>query len=269
MALEFKNIAIGFLDGLGRFLIRFFEETGRLINLFITTMRLMVKPPFRLNLLSKQMEFVGVQSTFIVALTGTFTGMVFALQSSYAFKLLNAEGMIAPAVGLSLTRELAPVLTGLMVTGRVGSAMAAELGTMRVTEQIDALFAMAIDPIKYLVVPRVIAGIIMVPLLTILFNFVGNVGSYIVGVGILGLNSERYINDIVYMVDLPDLYHGVIKAGFFGLLITLIGCSRGFYSAGGAEGVGRAATQAVVIASVLILVSDYFLTSVLVRIGFD
>ncbi len=267
--MEVKGLAISILDAVGRFSTRFFEETGRLIVLLIATIRQMVKPPFRLKLLFKQLEFVGVQSTFIVALTGLFTGMVFALQSSYAFKLLNAEGMIAPAVGLSLTRELAPVLTGLMVTGRVGSAMAAELGTMRVTEQIDALFAMAVDPIRYLVVPRVIAGIIMLPLLTVLFNFVGNVGSYFVGVTVLGLNAERYISDIIYMVDLPDLYHGLIKSGFFGLLITLIGCSRGFYTAGGAEGVGRAATQAVVLASVLILVSDYFMTSVLVKIGFD
>lgn len=267
--MEVKGLTVNILTAVGRTLPRFFEEAGKLIILLIKTMGLMVRPPFRLKLLFKQMEFVGVQSTFIVALTGTFTGMVFALQSSYAFKLLNAEALIAPAVGLSLTRELAPVLTGLMVTGRVGSAMAAELGTMRVTEQIDALFTMAVDPIKYLVVPRVLAGIIMVPLLAVLFNFVGNLGSYFVGVTMLELNPERYISDIIYMVDLQDLYHGLIKAGFFGLLITLIGCSRGFYTTGGAEGVGRAATQAVVLSSVLILVSDYFLTSVLVRIGFD
>jgi len=241
----------------------FAEELGGIVYLFIETLVWMVRPPFRLTVILKQMEFIGVQSGFIVFLTGIFTGMVFALQTSYAFRLFAAENLVGPSVALALSRELAPVLTGLMVTGRAGSAIAAELGTMKVTEQIDALYSMAISPVQYLVFPRVISAVIMVPLLAVLFQFVGFWGSYFVGVYLLDLNSYRFIQDTVYALELKDVYTGLVKAAFFGLTIAVVGCYKGFYAEGGAEGVGKAATHSVVISSVTILVSDYFLTALM------
>jgi len=164
---------------------------------------------------------------------------------------------------LSMTRELGPVLTALMVNGRAGSAMAAELGTMRVTEQIDALYVMATNPIKYLIVPRIIAGIVMLPVLTIVSDFLGILGGYFVGVILLNINSGMFVANILEYLDLDDIFHGLTKSAFFGLILTHIGCYEGFYTKGGAEGVGKATTQAVVISSVLILISDYFLTSIM------
>jgi phospholipid/cholesterol/gamma-HCH transport system permease protein len=171
--------------------------------------------------------------------------------------------MVGTAVALSMTRELGPVLTALMVTARAGSAMAAELGTMRVTEQIDALYVMAANPVKHLIVPRVIAGVIMVPFLTVVSDFVGIVGGYVVGVELLEINSGSFVRNIIRHLDMDDIYNGLIKAAFFGLILSLIGCYKGFNTRGGAEGVGRATTEAVVLASVSILVSDYFLTAIM------
>lgn len=171
--------------------------------------------------------------------------------------------MVGSTVALSMTRELGPVLTSLMVTARAGSAMAAELGSMRVTEQIDALSVMAANPIKHLIVPRVIASVLMVPLLTVIANFVGIAGSYFVGVELLNINQGDFINNIYKMLELNDIYNGLVKAAFFGLVLSVIGCYKGFNTTGGAEGVGRATTQAVVISSITILVSDYFLTAIM------
>jgi phospholipid/cholesterol/gamma-HCH transport system permease protein len=162
-----------------------------------------------------------------------------------------------------MTRELGPVLTALMVTARAGSAMAAELGTMRVTEQIDALSVMATNPVKHLIVPRVIAGVLMVPVLTIVADFVGILGGYFVGVPILGINSGIFVKNITRLVDLGDIYNGLIKAAVFGLILSLVGCYKGFNTSGGAEGVGKATTEAVVLASISILISDYFLTAIM------
>jgi phospholipid/cholesterol/gamma-HCH transport system permease protein len=209
------------------------------------------------------MEFVGVKSIFVVVLTGTFTGMVMALQAYHGFRLFSAEGMVGSTVALGMTRELGPVLTSLMVTARAGSAMAAELGTMRVTEQIDALSVMAANPVKHLIVPRVIAGILMLPLLTAVADFVGILGGYFVGVGLLNINEGIFIKNITKLVDLNDIFNGLIKAAFFGFILSLVGCYKGFNTRGGAEGVGRATTEAVVLASVSILISDYFLTAVM------
>lgn len=226
-----------------------------------------LRPPYRLRLAFQQMEFVGFQSLSIVMITGLFTGAVFALQSNVAFSMFGAEGLVGATVGLSLSRELSPVLTSLMVTGRAGSAMAAELGTMRVTEQIDALDAMGVDPVHYLVTPRLVAGTLMMPALTMVFNLLGIFGAWLVGVQLLHIPEGSFLWRIDWYVDPEDIIGGLIKAAFFGFVMSAIGCSRGFFAHGGAHGVGRATTQAVVAASVTILVVDYFLTTWLVAHG--
>ncbi len=219
--------------------------------------------PFRLALVLKQMEFVGVRSIWVVLITGGFTGMVLALQTYYGFRRFSSESLVGTTVALSMTRELGPVLTGLMVTGRAGSAIAAELGTMRVTEQIDALTVMALNPIKYLVVPRVLASLLMLPILTAIADFTGILGGYFVGVKLLGINEGVFIARIVKYLELEDIYNGLAKAACFGIILSVISCYKGFYTRGGAEGVGRATTEAVVISSITILISDYVLTSLM------
>jgi phospholipid/cholesterol/gamma-HCH transport system permease protein len=250
-------------DRLGRSMISGVEEMGKILLLFFSVVAWMFRPPFKARNIIKQMEFVGVKSIFVVVLTGTFTGMVMALQGYHGFHMFSAESLVGSTVALGMTRELGPVLTALMVTARAGSAMAAELGTMRVTEQIDALYVMAANPVKHLIVPRVIAGVLMLPLLTVVSDFVGILGGYFVGVHLLHINEGVFLKNITKMVDLNDLYNGLIKAACFGLILSLIGCYKGFNTRGGAEGVGRATTEAVVFASITILISDYFLTAIM------
>ncbi|MDO9529519.1 MAG: ABC transporter permease [Syntrophales bacterium] len=251
------------IDNLGRAVLQNVEEMGKLLLLFISVLSWMIRPPLKLRNIFKQMEFVGVKSIFVVVLTGTFTGMVLALQGYHGFRMFSAESLVGSTVALGMTRELGPVLTSLMVTARAGSAMAAELGTMRVTEQIDALSVMATNPVKHLIVPRVIAGVIMVPVLTIVSDFVGILGGYFVGVVLLNINSGIFVKNITRYVGLDDIYNGLIKAAVFGLILSLVGCYKGFNTSGGAEGVGKATTEAVVLASITILVSDYFLTAIM------
>jgi len=251
------------VDNFGRSVLKNIEEMGKILLLFLSVLSWMFRPPMKLRLIFKQMEFVGVKSIFVVILTGTFTGMVMALQGYYGFRMFSAESLVGSTVALGMTRELGPVLTSLMVTARAGSAMAAELGTMRVTEQIDALYVMASNPVKHLIVPRVIAGVIMVPILTIVSDFVGVIGGYFVGVVILDINAGTFVKNITRYVELDDIYNGLIKAAVFGLILSLVGCYKGFNTTGGAEGVGRATTEAVVLASISILVSDYFLTAIM------
>jgi len=257
------NRVSGVFDRLGRAVLENIEEMGKILLLFISVLAWMFRPPLKLRNIFKQMEFVGVKSIFVVVLTGTFTGMVMALQGYYGFRMFSAESLVGATVALGMTRELGPVLTSLMVTARAGSAMAAELGTMRVTEQIDALYVMAANPVKHLIVPRVIAGVLMVPMLTVVSDFVGILGGYFVGVHVLGINSGVFVKNITRIVDLEDIYNGLVKAACFGLILSLIGCYKGFNARGGAEGVGRATTEAVVLASITILISDYFLTAVM------
>ena len=257
------NRVSGALDRLGRAVLENVEEMGKILLLFISVLAWMFRPPLKLRNIFKQMEFVGVKSIFVVVLTGTFTGMVMALQGYHGFRMFSAESLVGGTVALGMTRELGPVLTSLMVTARAGSAMAAELGTMRVTEQIDALYVMAANPVKHLIVPRVIAGVLMAPMLTVVSDFVGILGGYFVGVHILGINSGIFIKNITRLVDLDDIYNGLVKAACFGLILSLIGCYKGFNTRGGAEGVGRATTEAVVLASITILISDYFLTAIM------
>lgn len=254
---------IRLFEFIGKPFIIVLEESGRIILFLISTIMWMLRPPFRFRVITKQMEFVGVNSLMVVLITGAFTGMVLALQSYHAFKMFGGESLVGATVALSMTRELGPVFTALMVTGRAGSAMAAELGTMKVTEQIDALQTMSVSPIQFLVLPRVIAGIIMLPFLTVISDFIGVVGGYFIGVEVLKINSGIFMSKIFEMVDLEDIFNGLIKSACFGLILSIIGCYKGLYTTGGAEGVGKATTQSVVFSSIAIFISDYFLTAVM------
>ncbi len=241
----------------------FFEEMGRFIQMVGRVFAWTFRPPYDWRELLRQMVKVGVNSMPVVLLTAMFTGMVLALQTFTVLSRFSAESFVGSLVALSMVRELSAVLSGLIVAGRAGSAMGAELGTMRVTEQIDALEVMATDPVHYLVVPRVWATTITLPLLVILGNAVGILGGYLVAVVLMGANPVAYINRTFQFMQLNDLLSGLIKASAFGFLLAVIGCQQGFYTSGGAEGVGRATTAAVVVASIAILVADFFLTRLL------
>jgi conserved hypothetical integral membrane protein len=217
-------------------------------------------PPWRIWLVIQQMEFIGVGSILIIVLMSMFAGAVFTLQVLYALSMFSMESMVGATVALALTRELSPVLSALMITGRAGSAMATELGTMRVTEQIDALESMAVNPLQYLVVPRFIASLVMFPVLTMVSNLVGMFGSYVVGVIMWGIDPGNFIERIRWYVTAHDIYSGLMKSIVFGGVVTLVSCFKGYRAAGGARGVGTATTQAVVISSVSIMIVDYFLT---------
>jgi phospholipid/cholesterol/gamma-HCH transport system permease protein len=222
--------------------------------------------PFRARLFVESSEYVGVGSLPIITLVGAFTGAVTALQAVNAFRLLKAEGYSGSAVGLSLAVELAPVLTGLMLAGRVGAGIATELGTMRITEQIDALESMAVSPVQYLVAPRLFAGVLMAPILTMIFFIIGMVGAYFVAVITLNVDHGQFVENFKWLVDPVDIGQGIFKSIIFGLAITLIGCYQGYNAWGGGRGVGMATTRAVVISSVTILVLDYFLADILLQI---
>lgn len=245
---------------LGRFVIESVLATGRIGAVVHSVATLMFTRPFRFRNIFKQMEIVGVESLSIVCVTGLFTGMVFAVQLYIALIMFGAAGLVGATVGLSLTRELSPVFCALMVTGRVGSAMAATLGSMRVSEQIDALDAMAVNPIHYLMVPRVLAATLMMPFLVVVFDTIGIFGAYLIGVKVLYVDPGTFINKLWWFVDPDDFWKGMIKGAVFGFIFSVVGCSKGYFTEGGAEGVGKATTEAVVVASVTILIVDYFLT---------
>jgi phospholipid/cholesterol/gamma-HCH transport system permease protein len=249
------------IEIIGRTVIRFAENFGRILILLFLTIKQLLFPPYEIRNTFKQMLEIGVRSLPVVLITAIFTGMVFALQTFTGFKRFGAEALVGTVVALSVTRELGPVLTGLIVAGRAGAAMAAEMGTMRVTEQIDALETLATNPVKYLIVPRFIAGILMLPALTIVADITGITGGYFVTVGLFKTSSIVYWNRTWDFLEMSDIYNGLIKAAFFGASISLISCYEGFYTRGGAEGVGKATTGAVVLSSMTILISDYFLSA--------
>jgi phospholipid/cholesterol/gamma-HCH transport system permease protein len=253
------------IELIGRTIINFSEELGRILILFFLSMKEVFRPPFELRNTFKQMLEIGVRSLPVVLITAIFTGMVFALQTYTGFKRFGAEPLVGTVVALSMTRELGPVLTGLIVSGRAGAAMAAELGTMRVTEQIDALETLATNPIKYLIVPRFIAGVLMLPALAAVADITGIIGGYFVTVGLFETSSIVYWKRTWDYLEVSDIYNGLIKSGFFGASIALISCYKGFYTKGGAEGVGKATTGAVVLSSMTILISDYFLSALLFK----
>ncbi len=254
---------LGAVASLGAWVIKQVKDLGGMALLCLRTLRWTFHLPFRPDLLLEQMERIGVRSTPVIFMTGAFTGMVCALETCYALRKFGAETMVGVTVALGMTRELGPVFTSIMITARAGSAMAAELGTMRVTEQIDALAAMAVNPIKYLIVPRLLATTLMVPLLTIVSDFVGIVGGYFVGVILLRINPGAFVANIEKYTGLDDIYYGLIKAAVFGFLLALVCCYKGYNVRGGAEGVGRATTESVVMSAVVILMADYILTSLL------
>jgi phospholipid/cholesterol/gamma-HCH transport system permease protein len=224
-----------------------------------------VSGPFYPRAILRQMVDIGYYSLPVVGLTAIFTGMVLALQSYTGFSRFEAESAVATIVVLSMTRELGPVLAGLMVAGRVGASMAAEIGTMRVTEQIDALTTLSTDPFKYLVWPRLIAGLLMLPLLVIVADVIGVFGGYIVGIYKLGFGPYEYLNNTFEFLETEDVVSGLVKAAVFGFLVALMGCYQGYHSEGGAQGVGAATTKAVVSASILILTANYVVTEMFFR----
>ena len=249
------------IEYLGAVLMRPLAMAGGLVIMLGSTLRLAFAPPYNLKNLFRQLVEIGVNSLPVVLITAAFTGAVLALQSYIGFKRFGAEGLVGSVVALSMTRELGPVLTGLIVSGRAGAAMAAELGTMRVTEQIDALETLATNPVQYLVVPRFLSGLVMLPALTVFSDAVGILGGYFVSTRVLGANPTLYLNRTWDYLTITDIYHGLYKAIFFGGAIALISCYQGYHSEGGAAGVGRATTRAVVMASMAVLISDYFLSS--------
>lgn len=239
------------------------ESIGRVVGLTLDTLRWLVRRPFRFGQMMSAMEFMGVQSLFIVMLTGTFSGMVFALQSVNSLREFGAEGVVGSVVAISLTREIAPVFSALMITARAGSSIAAEIGNMRVTEQIDAITTMAVSPVQYLLSPRLLAGVVMFPLLCIVYSSVGMAGAWLVAVKGLGIDPGIFVSNIEeYMVP-GDFWMGVIKSACFGFLVTAICGDQGFFASGGARGVGLATTRGVVKSAVAILVANYIITSAL------
>jgi len=219
----------------------------------------LVRRPFRLRLFLDQMEFVGVGSLPIISLVGFFSGAVSAQQAITALRIFNQERFVGATVGISLAQELAPVFTGLMITARAGSGMATELGSMRITEQIDALSTFAVDPIQYLVTPRVIATTLIMPVMTMVFNIVGLIGAYLFSIYFEHIDLGQFTEQFTYWTDPKDYIIGVSKALVFGLVLSVAACYQGFNVRGGAKEVGLATTRAVVAGSVSILVSDYFL----------
>lgn len=220
-------------------------------------------PPFKFRLLLRQIRFFGSKSMLVILLTGSFTGMVLALQLFYILRKFGSEALLGPGIALSLIRELGPVLSALMVTGRAGSALAAEIGMMRISEQIDALTAMALNPIRYLIVPNIVAALIVFPLLVAIFDVIGIFGGYLVGVEVLGISSGTYFSLMEDYVVMEDIMVGLYKSVSFGLIVSWICCYKGFYTGYGAAGVSKSTTEAVVLCSILILIWDYFLGAVL------
>jgi len=239
------------------------ESVGRVVSLTLSTLRWLVRPPFRFGQLLNAMEFVGVQSLFLIMLTGTFSGMVFALQSVNSLREFGAEGVVGSVVAISLTREISPVFTALMITARAGSSIAAEIGNMRVTEQIDALTTMAVSPVQYLLSPRLLAGVVMFPLLCIVYSSVGMAGAWLVAVKGLGIDPGIFISNIEEYMKPGDFWMGEIKSACFGFLVTAISGDQGFFASGGARGVGQATTRAVVKSAVAILIANYIITTLL------
>jgi phospholipid/cholesterol/gamma-HCH transport system permease protein len=248
------------LQPIGRNVLLFLEAVGRLSLFALTALAHCVRPPFYPRLIGRQMIEIGYYSLPVVGLTAIFTGMVLALQSYTGFARFSAESAVPNVVVVSITRELGPVLAALMVAGRVGAAMAAEIGTMRVTEQIDALDTLATNPFKYLIVPRLVAGFTMMPLLVVIADIIGVFGGYVVSVYKLGFNPYIYLKNTLDFMEFQDVASGLVKASVFGFLITLMGCYHGYNSKGGAQGVGAATTNAVVSASILILSFNYLIT---------
>ena len=254
------GVILDFVALIGRWALSFLQHTGQLSVFTGRAVSHMFSPPWYGRILGRQMVEIGYYSLPVVGLTAIFTGMVLALQSHTGFARFSAEGAVSTVVVISMTRELGPVLASLMVAGRVGAAMAAELGTMRVTEQIDALSTLSTNPFKYLIAPRLLAGLLMLPCLVLVADIIGVFGGYLIGTYKLGYNPATYIQKSWEYLEPLDVISGLVKAAVFGFLIALMGCYNGFNSEGGAQGVGRATRNAVVASSIMILTFNYIIT---------
>jgi phospholipid/cholesterol/gamma-HCH transport system permease protein len=252
---------IAFLRLLGQGVLEFVQSTGHVTLFLLEGLYLAFVPPYRFRRILREIFFIGFKSSVIILLTASFTGMVLGLQGYYTLRQYGSESALGSAVALSLIRELGPVLTALMVSGRAGSAITAEVGIMRITEQLDALDTMAVNPMQYVIMPKLLAGLISVPLLTAMFDVVGILGGYAVGVMVLGVSSGAYFSGMVQSVVPLDINGGIVKSLVFGLIIILVACYKGYYTERGAEGVSKATTQTVVTSAVLVLAWDYILTS--------
>lgn len=250
------------LRKLGLWTLSFLKRMGHMFIFLIRSFYLIFIPPFKFNALLRQIRFFGNKSLIVIFLTGSFAGMVLAIQLYYTLRKFGSDALLGPAIALTLIRELGPVLTALMVTGRAGSALTAEIGIMRITEQIDALVAMGLNPMRYLIVPNIVAAIIVFPLLTTMFDLIGIYSGYIIAVNLLGMSEGTYFSQMETFVEMKDINIGLYKALSFGVIVSWISCYKGFYTVRGAEGVSKATTEAVVMSSVLILVWDYFIGSV-------
>jgi phospholipid/cholesterol/gamma-HCH transport system permease protein len=255
-----------FIRNLGASTIDYISGMGTMALFLIKTLIYGFTPPFKVINLLKQIRFIGTQSIFLIALIGAFTGMVLSLQGYYTLNKVGSVAFLGPMVALSIIKELGPVLAGLMVTARAGSAITAEIGIMRISNQIDAIEMMGLNPFRYLVVPVFFAGIISLPLLTQIFDLIGIFGGYLVGVKMLGVGSGTYLGEISNYLDMKDILEGLYKSISFGVIISWVSCYKGYYtgtSGYGAEGVSRATTQSVVLSSAMILIWDYFMTALL------
>ena len=253
------------IENWGRLVVRFFQFLGDFFQFAWDFCRWTATPPFRFGLFVRQLEFVGNKSSLIIFIAALFVGAVLGLQLGVIFKLFSAEGLMGAATGKALAIELAPVMCGFIVTGRAGAAMAAEIATMRVNEQIDAMEAMGVNPMSYLVVPRVLASLVMMPILSCIFLFVGVIGCYFVAITMYQVDSRTFMDQLRSILWWEDVVKGLVKATFFGFIFALIACHRGFHARGGAKGVGEATTNAVVIGLLAILMVDFIITIFQVR----
>jgi phospholipid/cholesterol/gamma-HCH transport system permease protein len=244
---------------LGSWALSTLRTMGHMFMFLMNSLYFVVVPPFKFRQLLREIRFIGTKSMTVIFLMGSFTGMVLALQIYHTLRKVGSEAMLGPAVALSLIRELGPVLSALTITGRAGSALTAEIGIMRISEQIDALTSMGLNPVRYLIAPKIVAAVIVFPLITAIFDVIGIYGGYFVGVKLLGLSSGTYFSQMQHFVEMQDIRIGLYKSLTFGILVLWVCCYKGFYTGYGAEGVSKATTEAVVMSSVLILISDYFL----------
>jgi phospholipid/cholesterol/gamma-HCH transport system permease protein len=251
------------IRSLGTWFLREMRGLGRSFLFLAHAVMMIFRPPFKFRFMVRQLLFFGNKSLSVIFLTGTFTGMVLTLQIYYTLRKFGAEAMLGPGVALTIIRELGPVLSALMVTGRAGSALTAEIGIMNITEQIDALRAMALNPMRYLIVPNIVAAIISFPLLTSIFDTIGIFGGSVVASELFGISPATYFSQMQDFVAMEDIRIGLYKALSFGVIVSWVCCYKGFYTGYGAEGVSKATTAAVVMSSVMILVWDYFLGSIL------
>ncbi len=244
---------------IGSWALSVLRKMGHMFIFLVQSLSYAFIPPFKFRILLREIRFIGTKSMTVIVLMGSFTGMVLALQGFHLLRKVGSEALLGPAVALPLIRELGPVLSALTITGRAGSALTAEIGIMRISEQIDALTAMALNPMRYLIVQKMVAAIIVFPLLTAIYDVVGIYGGYFVGVKLLGLSSGTYFSQMEHFLEMEDIRVGIYKSLTFGILVLWVCCYKGFYAGYGAEGVSKATTEAVVMSSVLILIADYFL----------